>query len=230
MKVLPSVLTLNRELIRLPSSLTLCRDQEIIPLYIQLLRFSPKEKTTRLILSTLLNILAPASSQSTLLPVAVTARLPPLLANLRGRHLTDSDLLEDLTALTDLLAEYTSSQTTLDEYASEIQAGHLRWSPPHRDETFWKENAKTILTNNGSELIKKLKEILDQEWKDDKKVLAIACNDVGWLVRTCPEERGTLEKMGLKVRVMQLMAEADEGVRYESLRAVGEWLRYSFET
>jgi V-type H+-transporting ATPase subunit H len=36
--------------------------------------------------------------------------------------------------------------------------------------------------------------------------------------------------LGLKVRVMGLMQEADESVRWESLRAVGEWLRYSFES
>ena len=32
------------------------------------------------------------------------------------------------------------------------------------------------------------------------------------------------------LRVMELMQEADESVRWESLRAVGEWLRYSFES
>ena len=41
--------------------------------------------------------------------------------------------------------------------------------------------------------------------------------------------RAMLEKMGLKGRVMELMEEPDETVRWESLRAVGEWLRYSFE-
>lgn len=66
-------------------------------------------------------------------------------------------------------------------------------------------------------------------WESDKQVLAIACNDVGWLVKEVPEKRSQLEKLGLKGRVMELMAEADEGVRWESLRAVGEWLRYSFD-
>ena len=43
------------------------------------------------------------------------------------------------------------------------------------------------------------------------------------------EKRSQLEKIGLKARVMELMADKDEGVRWESLRAVGEWLRYSFD-
>lgn len=72
-------------------------------------------------------------------------------------------------------------------------------------------------------------EILGQKWEDDKQVLAVACNDVAWLVKEAPEKRGALEKLGVKARVMELMADENEGVRWESLRAVGEWLRYSFE-
>ena len=159
----------------------------------------------------------------------MSVRLPNLLSNLKGRHLTDPDLLDDLQSLTDMLDEYTSSQTTLDEYSSEVLAGHLKWSPPHRDQTFWRENASKIITDNKGELPKKLAEIIGKGWDNDKQVLAIACNDVGWLVKECPEKRGELEKLGLKGRVMELMAEPDENVRYESLKAVGEWLRYSFD-
>ncbi|MCJ1399820.1 H(+)-transporting V1 sector ATPase subunit H [Xylographa trunciseda] len=204
-------------------------EHEIIPLYTQLLRLSPKEKTTRLLLSSLVNLLTPTSNRAYLLATAVSVRLPNLLSNLKGRHLTDPDLLDDLQSLTDMLNEYTSSQTTLDEYSSEVLAGHLKWSPPHRDQTFWRENASKIITDNKGELPKKLAEIMSKSWDNDKQVLAIACNDVGWLVKECPEKRGELENLGLKGRVMQLMAESDENVRYESLNAVGEWLRYSFD-
>ena len=159
----------------------------------------------------------------------MSARLPALLENLKGRHLTDQDLIEDLSKLTEMLTEYTSSQTTFDEYSSEVLTGHLRWSPPHRSANFWSENANKILTENKSELPRKLAEILAKSWDNDKQVLAIACNDVGWLVKQCPEKRDLLEKFGIKARVMELMTESDETVRWESLRAVGEWLRYSFE-
>lgn len=182
-----------------------------------------------MLLSTLLNILSATSNKSTLLPAATQARLPTLLSNLKGRHLTDPDLLEDLNAISDLLNDYTSSQTTFDEYAAEVQSGHLRWSPPHRDATFWVENARKILEDDSSALPKSLREIMDKPWEDEKQVLAIACNDVGWLVKEAPEKRGVLEKLGVKGRVMELMIDSDESVRWESLRAVGEWLRYSFD-
>ena len=205
------------------------REQEIIALYTHLIRLSPKEKTTRLLISTLLNLFSPKSNRSILLPIAATARLPALLQNVKGRHLTDPDLLEDLENLINLLDEYTSSQTTFDEYAAEVLNGHLRWTPPHRDSNFWRENARRILDENQGELPKALQQMLNKAWEDDKSVLAIACNDIGWLVKEAPERRGQLEKLGIKARVMELMTDRDEGVRWESLRAVGEWLRYSFE-
>ncbi|KAE8346643.1 hypothetical protein BDV24DRAFT_147325 [Aspergillus arachidicola] len=181
-------------------------DHEFLQLYTYLLRLSPKEKTTRLLLATLNNLLS--SNRTTLLPVAVFVRLPALLSNLSGRHLTDPDLLEDLKTLSDMLDEYTKTQTTFDQYAAELQSGHLRWSPPHRNPTFWKDNARRILDD--ANLPRKLAEIISKEWDNDKQVLAIACNDVGHLVKELPGRRAQLEKLGLKARVMELMADKDE--------------------
>ncbi|KAF2145759.1 uncharacterized protein K452DRAFT_295333 [Aplosporella prunicola CBS 121167] len=202
-------------------------EHDIITLYSALLRASPKEKTTRLLLSTLRNLLD--ANPSTLLPAATLAKLPALLQSLQSRHLTDEDLLEDLTSLKDLMEDYTKTQTTFDQYAAELHAGHLRWSPPHRNPAFWRENARRIIEDEQGALPKTLASILAKPWDTDKQVLAIGCNDVACLVKECPEKRGALERMGLKARVMELMADKDETVRWESLRAVGEWLRYSFE-
>lgn len=181
-----------------------------------------------MLVSSLYNLLV--SNQSSLLPVAVFARLPALLQNLNGRHLTDEDLLDDLKKLSEMLEEHTKTQTTFDEYAAEVHSGHLRWSPPHRNQIFWAENARKILDYEQGELCKKLAEIMSKPWENDKQVLAIACNDVGYLVKEVPEKRSQLERLGLKTRVMELMTEPDETVRWESLNALSGWLRYSFET
>lgn len=202
-------------------------EHDIIPLYTQLLRVSPKEKTTRLLLGTLRNLLA--YNQDTLMPAALPAKLPAVLTNLKTRHLTDQDLLEDLESVSSMVSDYTSSQTTFSEYSSEVNSGHLRWSPPHKNAEFWRENARQIIEQDKGELCKKLAEILGKDWQNDKQVLAIGCNDVAFLVKECPEKRQQLERMGLKARVMALMQDENEGVRWESLRAVGEWLRYSFD-
>ncbi|KAI4596236.1 H(+)-transporting V1 sector ATPase subunit H [Pestalotiopsis sp. 9143b] len=202
-------------------------EYDIILLYTQLLRLSPKEKTTRLILSTLYNLLS--TNPSSLLPTAVLARLPALLQNVNGRHLSDPDLQEDLDRLKEMLEEYTTTKTTLDEYVAEVRSGHLRWSPPHRNATFWAENSRKILEYETGEIPRKLAEIMKKPWDNDKAVLAIACNDVGALVKEVPEKRFQLEKLGLKTRIMELMQDADENVRWESLKALGGWLKYSFD-
>lgn len=157
------------------------------------------------------------------------ARLPTLLQNITGRQFTDPDLTEDLQSLKELLDDYAKTKTTFDEYVAEVQSGHLRWSPPHRSQVFWAENARKILEFENGSVPRKLAEIMQQPWDNDKQVLAIACNDIGALVKEVPERRHQLEKLGLKTRVMELMAEADENVRWESLRALGGWLKYSFE-
>ncbi|PBP27358.1 glycine cleavage system t protein [Diplocarpon rosae] len=181
---------------------------DIISLFTQLLRLSPKEKTTRLLISSLYNLLS--TNRSSLLPAAVLARLPALLQNINGRHFSDPDLLDDLKNLSEMLDEYTRTQTTFDEYAAEVNSGHLRWSPPHKSPTFWVENARRILDQDKGALPKKLAEIMGRSWESDKQVLAIACNDVGALVKEVPERRDQLEKLGLKTRVMELMQEPDE--------------------
>ncbi|KAI1436603.1 armadillo-type protein [Xylaria sp. CBS 124048] len=203
-------------------------EYDIILLYTQLLRLSPKEKTTRLILSTLHNLLD--ANPTTLLPAAVLVRLPALLQNVSGRHLTDPDLQEDLDLLKEMLEEYQKTKTTFDEYVAEVQSGHLRWSPPHRHQTFWVENARRILEHENGEIPRKIAEIMNKPWENDKAVLAIACNDIGCLVKEVPEKRNQLEKLGLKTRIMELMQDPDDNVRWESLRALGGWLKYSFET
>ncbi|POS88185.1 hypothetical protein EPUL_000174 [Erysiphe pulchra] len=202
-------------------------EYDIIPLYVQLLRLSSKEKIIRLLVSSLLNLIS--TNRQNLLPIAVIVRLPTLLQNIIGRHLSDPDLLEDVRSLAQIIDDYTNTQTTFDEYAAEIISGHLQWSPPHKNPVFWAENARKILDYESGALPKKLSEIMAKPWENDKQVLAIACNDVGSIVKEVPEKRLQLEKLGLKRRIMELMQEPDESVRWESLNALSGWLRYSLE-
>lgn len=188
---------------------------------------SPKEKTTRLLVATLLGLLS--ANRATLLPTAMLARLPAQLQNVAGRQHADADLQEDLQQLRALLDEYAATKTTFDEYVAEVNTGHLRWSPPHRSAVFWAENAHRIFDADSGAIPRRLAAIMAKPWDGDKAVLAIACNDIGALVREVPERRAALEKLGLKTRVMELMAEPDEAVRWESLKALGGWLKYSFE-
>ena len=108
------------------------------------------------------------------MPAALPCKLPAVLTNLKTRHLTDQDLLEDLESLTKMMTEYTSEQTTFSEYSSEVNSGHLRWSPPHKNADFWRENARQIIEQDRGDLCRKLAEILSKDWLADvRRVLEV---------------------------------------------------------
>jgi len=127
--------------------------------------------------------------------------------------------------------------TTFDEYAAEVGSGHLRWSPPHKSLDFWKKNARRIVEENNGELMKCLARALGcdvdgsgQIELRDKTTVAVAAHDVGVLVREVPEKRKAWEALGVKARVMELMADSDASVRYEALTAVRGFLEHVFST
>jgi len=62
----------------------------------------------------------------------------------------------------------------------------LSWTPPHRSEEFWRENA-TKLTEQNSKLLKILARLLATS--KNPVVLAVGCHDVGQLVKQVPQTR-----------------------------------------
>jgi V-type H+-transporting ATPase subunit H len=103
-------------------------------------------------------------------------------------------------------------------------SGHLRWSPPHRNEGFWKRYARDILEDQ--ELVRQLARLLGSS--QDKTVLAVACNDVGELVKEVPYSHKKWVELGVKNRVMELIGDSDPEVRYEALKAVQGFLQTAF--
>ena len=70
--------------------------------------------------------------------------------------------------------------SSYDEYITEVRSGRLEWSPVHRSEKFWRENAAKLNDRN-YELLKILINLL--ETSKDHLVLSVACFDLGEYVR-----------------------------------------------
>src|SRR5690606_18692600 len=178
---------------------------------------------------------------SNLLQKSPQYNLPPLslhhplalLSTLQQKYTSDPDLTADLENLIQALDSFLASQTTFDEYATELRTGDLSWSPPHRNPNFWKTNARRIAEENNSELLHCLARVfqnntpLNAEDKSACTSLAVAANDVARIVREVPEKRKVLEREGVKVRCLELMQCADSEVRYEALGAVQAVLEHS---
>ncbi|KAK6335195.1 H(+)-transporting V1 sector ATPase subunit H [Orbilia javanica] len=197
---------------------------DLIPPLVHILRSALKEKILRVCLAIITNLISKAPSSN--LPSLLLSRLLPLLTTLKSRKFTDPDLTTDLEASLAALETFQLTQTNFDEYATEIRSGHLSWTPPHRNQDFWKKNARRIMEENNGELVQCLAKWLRES--DEKLVLAVAAHDVGVLVKEVPEKRRVWDGVQVKARVMELMGDSDPEVRYESLKAVQEFLRYAF--
>ena len=75
---------------------------------------------------------------------------------------------------------FSLDSSSYDEYITEVRSGRLEWSPVHRSEKFWRENAAKLNDRN-YELLKILINLL--ETSKDLLVLSVACFDLGEYVR-----------------------------------------------
>ncbi|BFZ57614.1 H(+)-transporting V1 sector ATPase subunit H [Savitreella phatthalungensis] len=208
----------------------------------QVLRTSTKEKITRVALSILGNL-----SRDNLRKMM---DLQQPIETLTNRRWNDLDIQQDLETLKEALERQQKELTTFDQYVSEIESGKLTWtSPVHRDSTFWQENAKK-LEENDNKVLKQLARLMataggstslsstsngqnggpsdnSSTSKSSKSpssttniTLAIAANDIGQFVKANPEGRTSVQKLGAKSKVMELMGHSDADVRYEALNTV----------
>src|SRR5579859_7536622 len=104
--------------------------------------------------------------------------------------------------------------STFDEYSTELESGHLSWTPPHRNEDFWRDNA-IKLTEQNNKLLKTLARLLSTS--KNPVVLAVGCHDIGQLVKQVPQARTYMkfngealmlrrqvQSLGAKTKIMEL--------------------------
>ncbi|VDP75850.1 unnamed protein product, partial [Schistosoma curassoni] len=60
----------------------------------------------------------------------------------------DPELTEDIAFLNEKLSASIQDVSSLDEYMAELKSGRLEWSPVHKSEKFWYENAVKFTDNN----------------------------------------------------------------------------------
>lgn len=63
-------------------------------------------------------------------------------------QIQDQDIIEDIDFLTKKLDLLVNDVTSFDEYVAELTSCRLTWSPVHRSDKFWRENAARLNENN----------------------------------------------------------------------------------
>ncbi|XP_059175247.1 V-type proton ATPase subunit H-like [Physella acuta] len=201
----------------------------IIPTLADVLSDAVKEKVTRIVLATFRNLIENVEEESVRQEHALSMVQCKVLKHLElldGRQHQDEDVIADLKYLIEKLNESVRNLSSLDEYVTEVKSGRLEWSPVHRSDRFWHENAAQLNENN-YELLKILVRLLDTS--KDPLVLSVAAHDIGEYVRHYPRGKNVVEQLGGKQLVMQYMMHTDPNVKYEALIAVQKLMVHNWE-
>jgi len=141
--------------------------------------------------------------------------------------MVDDDVVEDINYLKSELQERLEGLTTYDEYASEVESGHLSWTAAHESDDFWKENGPRVGVENNGKVLRQLISLISTS--RDPLVLAVAANDIGkYLTYGGDRARKTVTDMGGKVKVMELMSHESSDVRYQALIAVQRMMSHAW--
>lgn len=203
----------------------------VIPVLADILADSVKEKVTRIILATFVNIIKKPEDHSISKDHAIAMVQRKVLKQLEilaqsGQKFEDPDILEDIEFLTETLQASVVDMSSFDEYATEVKSGRLEWSPVHSSDKFWRENACRLNEKN-YELLKILIRLLESS--KDPLVLAVAAHDIGEYVRHYSRGKIVAENLGGKHLVMQMLTHDDPNVRYEALLCVQKLMVHHWE-
>ncbi|XP_028297752.1 V-type proton ATPase subunit H isoform X1 [Gouania willdenowi] len=127
------------------------RRYNVVPALSDILQESVKEKVTRIILAAFRNFLEKSTERETRQEYAlamIQCKVLKQLENLDQQKYDDEDITEDIKFLLERLGESVQDLSSFDEYSSELKSGRLEWSPVHKSEKFWRENAVRLNEKN----------------------------------------------------------------------------------
>merc|ERR1712061_451701 len=201
----------------------------VIPILADILADVQKEKVSRIILAVFRNLIEKPLDREVVKENCISmvqCKVLKQLEFLEQRKFDDEDIAADIEFLKEKMEESLQDLSSFDEYVTEVHSGRLEWSPVHRSEKFWRENADKMNEKN-YELLKMLIHLL--ETSKDNLVLSVACFDLGEYVRHYGRGKHVLEQLGGKTLVMSLLTHADPNVRYEALLAVQKLMVHNWE-
>merc|ERR1712121_94154 len=201
----------------------------VIPILADILTDAQKEKVSRIILAVFRNLIEKVEEAQVIKENCISmvqCKVLKQLEFIEQRKFDDEDIQADIEFLKEKMEASLQDLSSYDEYVTEVHSGRLEWSPVHRSEKFWRENA-AHLNDKNYELLKILIQLL--ETSKDPLVLSVACFDLGEYVRHYQRGKHVLEQLGGKTMVMALLSHDDPNVRYEALLAVQKLMVHNWE-
>ncbi|KAG5441024.1 V-type proton ATPase subunit H [Clonorchis sinensis] len=208
----------------------MCRSPLFIPTVADIFREAEREKIIRISLalfrSVLEKLLTPAERRTCGLSLVQCKVLRQLDLLRQKDYSHDPELTDDMNFLNEKLSTSIQDVSSLEEYTTELKSGRLEWSPVHKSEKFWHENAVKF-TDNNYEVIKMLVRLV--ELSVDSQTLSVAVHDIGEFVRHYPRGKQVIENLGGKQLVMGLLQHEDPNVRYNALLSLQKIMVHNWE-
>lgn len=193
----------------------------LVPKLVDILKSVQKEKVVRVTCAALRNLVGVGSCSSDMIGAGVMKAL----LHLQQRKWADEDVKEDVDYLVEALEGSLKSMSSWDVYAKEVASGRLEWSPSHRSDHFWKDNYKAFEQNDGETL----KQLVGCLASPDPTTLAVACHDVGELIKVHPEGRRLVAPYQAKAHAMKLLKHEDPEVQKYALTCVQRLMVINWE-
>jgi V-type H+-transporting ATPase subunit H len=157
------------------------------------------DKVVRVGVAALRNLIDRASNND----LIIEAGFMRVLAALLHRKWGDDDLAEDLEALDQSLQKNMLRMSSFDAYRAELFSGELSWSPVHKSERFWRENATRFEEDTCRVLGVLIELILNS---DNDVALSVALHDLGEFARFHPRGRQIINQFpAVKARLLELI-------------------------
>jgi len=174
-----------------------------------------KIKVIRISLATLRNLLGLGKNNEFM----ITYGLLQALGLLKQKRWGDEELETDIKEIEQALEKNVDDLTSWDRYKIELLSNKLEWSPPHKSNKFWQENFLKFEEEDFS-CLKVLRDILQS--RQEPKVMAIACWDVGEFVRVHPGGKRICQMLELKVPIMEMLKTAENNTGDEDCQKLAK--------
>lgn len=201
----------------------------VIPLLSDVLNATEKEKVKRIILSAFRNLLEKPTETEVIKSnclCMLQSKVKKLVELMQQSQIEDQDIVEDIEFLNKKLETLVLDVSTFDEYTLEITSNRLNWSPAHKSDKFWRENAQRLNENNFY-LVKKLIDIL--KTNNHPQMVEIALNDIGEYVRYYQRGKNVIEQLEGKTTIMSMLSHEDANVKHQALLCIQKLMVHHWE-
>lgn len=202
----------------------------VIPILADILNATEKEKVKRIILATYRNLLEKVKQPEIIKTnclCMLQSKVKKLIELLQQSQSEDPEIVEDVEFLDKKLETLVMDVSSFDEYTLEVTSNRLSWSPAHKSDKFWRENAQKLNENNFF-LVKKLIDLVKNP-HSNVLTLEIALNDLGEYVRYYSRGKNVIEQLEAKTTIMGMLSHPDENVKHQALLCIQKLMVHHWE-